>query len=300
LTNFKLEHMFFYSVQSHSSFMHTFMLTVSFEDARSPDHKRRKLSDKENTTVSPRPRKRAAKVSVANLPLEYQLARLIRNIENPHYTWGTDMPACEWNRVECNEQGEPEAIHWHQMDQSACPNLWDYGLIGSLDLTDIPKMVKHFSVQHNQLRGEIRLDGLPDKLENLDLSQNVFEGSLDLTSLPPSLYSFCSYKNKFTGNVCLTRLPPPMEQLLLGDNRLTGSADLTSLPSKMWHINLERNEFSGEINLAKLPPTMKYMSISHNKFSGELRLDKLPSGLEQLALGHNQFEGEIDAKFLEN
>ena len=134
------------------------MLTVKFEEAPSPDRKRRKLSDKENTTVSPRPLKRAAKVSVANLPLEYQLARLIRNIENPHNTWDTDTPACEWEGVECNEQGEPDDIYWEQMEDSEGPDHWEYGLKGSLDLTDIPNLVKRFFCEQEsiQRRNSIR------------------------------------------------------------------------------------------------------------------------------------------------
>ena len=54
--------------------------------------------------------RRTAKVRGAKLPQEYELVGFVENIENPHLSWNTSIPACQWNGIECNHEGRVTRI----------------------------------------------------------------------------------------------------------------------------------------------------------------------------------------------
>ena len=58
---------------------------------------------------------RPAKVSAANLPQEYELSELVQDIANPHKSWNTEVTACDWEYVTCDEQGNVSELKWNIM-----------------------------------------------------------------------------------------------------------------------------------------------------------------------------------------
>ena len=141
---------------------------------------------------------RAAKVSATNLPSEYDLVRLVRNIENPHTSWSTSTPACEWDGVSCNKEAEITGINWPSRK-----------LTGELSFSYLPKTLHTLYAYVNKLSGELQFDTFPVTcmMRTLSLRDNELSGPLDLTALPPKLKTLILSGNQFTGDVCLTKLP---------------------------------------------------------------------------------------------
>ena len=54
----------------------------------------------------------AAKVSSITVPQEYDLIRLIQNMQERPPSWNTDTPACEWEGVECDEKNQVKEFSW--------------------------------------------------------------------------------------------------------------------------------------------------------------------------------------------
>ena len=103
-----------------------------------------------------RVRMNTSKVSVTNLPQEYQLARLLADANNLHKSWSTEAPACEWNGVECND------------DEEVIYVTWDVSRIsGSLRFIYLPHTLESFLVYNNDLSGLVPLDQLPLGSRNL-------------------------------------------------------------------------------------------------------------------------------------
>ena len=259
----------------------------SHDPTESPLKKRRKfnvsLPDDATVQIPPSTRSSGAKVSMANLPQEYELVRLVRDILNPHETWDAKTPACEWDGVGCSQGDVVTRIRWTGRD-----------LHGSLHLSHFMQTMKRFNVGRNALTGEIDLLDLPSSLRYLCLSENRFVGALDLTSLPQKLAELDIYDNSFTEGVCLTRLSPALEGLYLSSNNLTGSVDLTSLPQSMKQLGLRDNLLSGEISLSQLPQNLLGLSLRNNDFCGVVDFRRLPFTLRWLDVSDNErITGEI-------
>ena len=227
------------------------------------------------------PSTRTAKVSVVNLPQEYELERFVRDVENPYPSWSVDTAACMWGMVQCDDSGQVRNI-----------NFWGKKLLGQLNLKYLPKSILKFSAGMNRFTGEAHLDSLPPLLSHLDLCSNGFIGSLELASLPSDMVELILYKNKFSGDVCLSSLPGNLKILDLGNNALTGAVDLEHLSSSMVELMLKNNEFSGPVCLERLP-RLKELNLSNNKFTGTPAFVHLPQTLRVLLLYNNQFEGFV-------
>ena len=166
-----------------------------------------------------------AKIRGVTLPEEYELARLIQNIENPLTSWNTHTPACSWEKVECNSEQQVLKINWSLTK-----------LHGSLHAEHIPRHLYRFDVWHNKLHGAFTFVALPSSLVLLDLSKNAFSVAPDLSHLPPML-----------------------KELILRDNRLEGYVNLSSFPVSLTHLWLYSNpELGGDLNVAVLPRTLGY------------------------------------------
>ena len=64
-------------------------------------------------TLSSDPTARAPhRIRGAVIPQEYDLARLVENMEGLHPTWRTNVTACAWKGVSCNLAGDVTEIHW--------------------------------------------------------------------------------------------------------------------------------------------------------------------------------------------
>ena len=196
---------------------------------------------------------RTAKVSSTNLPQEYELDRLVKDIKNAPISWSTNTPACSWHGVQCSVQDELQEICWEAMK-----------LRGTLQLRYLSKCVKHFSVSGNQFYGEVSLDDLPPRLVTLRLDDNKFQGPVNLSALPSTLQRLSLNYNKFTGEVCLINLPQNLEKLYLSDNGFSGELDLTQLPMKIQYIWLDNNQFTGIVDLSLLPAPLKILYLEGN------------------------------------
>ena len=212
--------------------------------------------------------RRAAKVSNTNLPQEYQLARLVRNVENSFSSWNTSTPACEWYGVDCNKEGEIMSIKWPMSK-----------LKGSLSFRYLPETMHTFYAYVNELSGDVPLGTLSSSLHRLSLRDNELSGTLDLAALPLNLTTLILSGNRFTGEVCLTRLPSGLLNLCLGRNMLSGELYLNELPNVIM-LRLENNNFSGNVDLSSLPASLDELDLSCNvNLSGEVKKSVLPEKL---------------------
>ena len=214
----------------------------------------------------------AAKVSIMNLPQEYQLARVLADVKDLHKSWSTETPACKWAGVKCNERGEVTYIAW---EFSGRPNL-----------KYLPRSLVHLYLWRNMLTGCVELVDLPIGLEMLNLSHNRFNGEVDLTSLPPNLRGLYLGYNMFTGQVCVSKIPTSIRNLYLQENAFSGCFDLTSLPTSIRNVSLDHNHFSGKLHLDHLPPNIITLQLSSNLFSGDVCLTRLPMSIDLLDLSN--------------
>ena len=106
---------------------------------------------------------RPAKVGALSLPTEYQLMQLVNGIENPHATWSSGTPACEWRGVKCNEAGKVVDIRWDSMD-----------LRGVFNCDHLSSELKVLIVHRNELSGEVSFNNLPAELTALYLVGTFF------------------------------------------------------------------------------------------------------------------------------
>ena len=174
----------------------------------------------------------------ANLPDEYYLAQFLQDIQNDHPSWNTDTPACEWDKVECNEKGEIYAIGWSDQFLTGTP-LWTH-------LSSI--MCTHLNLNLNRLTGGIDLHLLPINILNFESSFNNFDGTLNLEEMPPSLGHLSLGHCKLHGPISLRMLPPDVQVVTLSHNMLSGSLYLGALQG-MYYLDLSHNHFSGPVDL---------------------------------------------------
>jgi len=213
---------------------------------------------------------RPSKVRGASLPQEYELARLIQNVETQHPSWSTATPACEWCYVECNQEEKVEEVSWSHTSLS-----------GELHLSYLPFSVKIFDVSDNQLTGSVDLTHLPEANCRFNLSRNRFSGQADLTKLPNEMEELYLIQNQFSGNVCLTQLPIHFLILALNGNQFEGTLDLEHLPIKMEALYLEENKFRGTVILDTLPPNLHDLWLNDNtELCGTL--DKKETGFARI------------------
>ena len=262
---------------------------------------------------------RVAKVSSANLPQELALAKFVQDVKNPHPSWKSTTPACEWAYVKCNERGEVSELDWKKSLNFEQPTLLTQlekyvegmeffsksestflgieKLEGTLHLVHLPRTLQILDVSFPQslgYSGVVPWNYLPSNLNVFLLSGNHFSGSVDLTSLPPSLRRVGLNQNKFTGHVSLSTLPAGLEDLYLDWNSLTGSLDLTLLPPKMRRLGLAHNKFTGVVSLSTLPEGLEELHLDRNSLTGTPDLTSLPNSLTHLHLRFNMFSGVVD------
>ena len=204
---------------------------------------------------------RVAKVSSANRPQELELADLVQDITNPHPSWKSSTPACEWAYVKCNERGEVSELNWKK------PFEWDPN----------PSVFKYMGRFINEVE-------LFPKAENAFLGLGKIEGALHLVYLPHTLQILdMSYQVKgLTGEVPWNYLPSNLEIFLLNSNKFSGSVDLTSLPPKMRRLGISHNKFNGEVSLSTLPAGLVDLYLDGNSFTGTPDLTSLPNSLKSL------------------
>ena len=208
---------------------------------------------------------------MANLPQEYELAQLVRNVGNPHSSWNTPTPACEWDGVICNKANETTVINWNGFSNKSYKQL-----TGSLNFGYLPKTVHKFHVFITKVSGEVPLNVLSCKLVSLGLRDNELSGPLDLTALPPNMRDLDLSANRFTGEICLTELPSDLQYLSLDRNQLSGKVCLRDLPN-LCRLRLYTNRFSGKIDVRSLPSTLHQLDLSNNvKLHGEIEKRLLP------------------------
>ena len=228
-----------------------------------------------------------SKVRGSHLPQEYELSRLIADVDNPDHTWNTSIPACEWKGITCNEYLKVTRICWGSM-----------GLTGMLRWEYLSSTLHHFLIWRSKLTGNVSLDTLPSQLVQIHASTNAFKGSLDFIHLPHTLQSLDLHENQFTGSVNLVQLPQSIQHFLVGNNKCSGSIDLTCLPSTILQVNLSNNLFTGPLELQRLPLLLEVLDCSNNFFSGFVIFKNLPK-LRLLSLKNNaELSGTVDTSEL--
>ena len=164
---------------------------------------------------------RAGKVR-GNVPQEYELANLIQNVKNPHYSWDSTMPLCQRKGLRCNDDGLLETIHWEFL-----------GLRGSLNWEYLPRSLTHFSVTFSKLTGELEIGNLPSQLESLFVNDNELTGTPDLTSLPQNLDVLGLSNNLFHGVLDFSKMPHSLRILWLQNNaELGGTLEEGVIPKR--------------------------------------------------------------------
>ena len=267
-------------------------MKIYLSDVQEPPTKRLKQGDGSFLEKESVEGTRSSKIRSTQLPQVYNLARLIRNITNPHVTWTTSVAARNWQGVSCDDKEQNVIkINWRAHLGGS--------LQGSLQLKYLPETVHTFDVAYNNLTSSIQLDTLPETLLLLDLSHNRFTGSLDLCHLPSHLKRIYLEKNNFENTVDLTALPGELERLILRGNNLLGEVDLSLLPSTLTNLSLGENEFSGTPDFRHLPSSLESLFLDNNNFKGCLYFKSLPVGLTWIDVSHNSYlRGEFDKTFL--
>ena len=221
-------------------------LHVVLVDDEPPRKKQRKQTSKETHRRQETPNQvRAGRIRNIPLPQEYTLSRLIQNIEDPHPSWTTETPACDWAAVECRYQtDEVLNIYWTETYVSMRGFLcWEF----------IPDTVQVFDISDKNVRGGLELGKLPEMMDKLIVLCNKMSGSVDLTVLPFHLSYLC----------------------LLG-NAFTGTPDLQYLPACMLHLEMGLNDFCGKIQLDALPSSLETLYLNDNpKLTGRVERNEL-------------------------
>jgi len=201
---------------------------------------------------------RAAKVR-GNLPQEFELAQLIKDIENPLPSWNTSTPACKWKGVVCTDGIHISKIRWSRR-------------------TTLPPHLRTRSLCGNGFSGRLHLQHLPQSLETLDVSVNRAHGSVDLTRLPHGLTLLYLNKNMLSGNVVFDCLPQTMKYLNLGNNQFTGCLDFRHLPLTLAKLYCNDNKFNAIVRFHSLPLSMVFLQLRNNpELQGVLEKSSFPA-----------------------
>ena len=170
---------------------------------------------------------RLGRVSAA-LSQEYRLLMFLQNVSNLSPSWDSHTPACQWDGVNCNQDGEVTDINW----------------------------------AGKKLEGTLDWKSLPESLLELRLYSNRLSGSIVLGDLPRNLRYFSVGSNKFSGSINLQKAPKAMERLLAGDNKLSGPVYFDNLPPNLSFLYLSRNaKLSGSVDGSILPCRLKNGSL---------------------------------------
>ena len=170
--------------------------------------------------------RRPAKVRGVAWPQEYDLGLLIKNITRTHPLWSEETPACDWDSVQCDKNGNIDALLWHFKQLHGTVN-WRY----------LPVTLAVLRLGINSLEGEVLWDSFPQKLHTISLSGNFFTGQPNLSMLPNSLKVLHMSANRFSGVVGLSNLPPHMNTLFMVDNQnLVIEAKKEDLPKTLLHL----------------------------------------------------------------
>ena len=175
------------------------------------------------------PAARPGKVKGVALPQEYELAKFVRDVRNPHPSWDTHTPACEWNGVECDESKSISEVSWYSR-----------ALKGSLHWLYLPRTIQRARVMTNQLGGDVDFSALPELLLNLWVQNNLFTGELDFAHLPPNIDVLNVSNCQFTGFVdlsCLvhSNLAKPVAGFdITGNPGLNGTIARSHMPTRAW------------------------------------------------------------------
>ena len=129
---------------------------------------------------------RKGRVRGANLPQEYELSRFIQNIANPHPSWNTSTPACDWSNVYCDVELHVKKIYWRRMK-----------LAGLLQWNYLCRTTREFTTVQNDLSGGVPLDTLPSPMTEFVVNANAFSGELDLSHLPNDMDTLTSERQQF-------------------------------------------------------------------------------------------------------
>ena len=179
------------------------------------------------------PHQRAAKVR-GNLPPEFELAQLTKDIENPFPSWNASTPACEWKGVTCGDGIHISAIYWDPKSH-------------------IPPHLRSFYAYGNGFSGRLHWQHLPQSLKKFRIERNKLQGSVNLTRLPQGLTSLSLSRNMFSGNVVLDCLPQNMTYLNLGNNQFTGCLDFRHLPLTLTSLSCNDNKFDTLVHFYSVP-----------------------------------------------
>ena len=226
---------------------------------------------------------RPKKVHGSCMPQEYDLARLVANISNPHHTWTVENSAKSWHKVAVRMNGDVYEINW-------C----DMGLRGSLNFALLPRTTEFLSLGKKFLSGRINIELDADKLRDLRLPENQLEGPLFLGDLPRAVVRLWVHKNRCTGPLDLTALPPTIRTVYLHDNDFSGVVSFEGLPSTIIDLALDNNRLEGNLQLGSLPRSLTSLSLYNNTFSGTLDFSQLPPLIRQVALARNHFDGDVE------
>ena len=199
---------------------------------------------------------RAAKVR-GNLPQEFKLAQLVKDIENSLLSWNTSTPACKWEGIVCADGTHISEIYW-SAPKSLPPHL-------------------RLKSPGNVFSGRLHLQHLPESLEKLYVAGNRLNGIMDLTRLPQGLTFLSLCKNLFSGNVVLDCLPQTLAHINIGHNQLTGCLDFRHLPVTLRALFCYDNNFDTLVPVQNLPPELRYLHLQNNpELKGVLEKSTFP------------------------
>ena len=301
--------------------LHLFSSTIDFmvpilhfsDEAKQPNRYGLRLSDKDSSgakTLSAhtaRTQSRPSKIGKINLPLEFDLLRMLSNVtasfqgyDCPIKSWNEYTPACEWEYFRCNSHGQVNSLEVRGNEKLRGTLQWAYmpqtfesfyiarhDLQGSIPLEHLSREMKDFDVSHNAFNGELDFPQLPITLEKLRLGGNMFEGTLDLTNLPIGLTELQANSNKFSGSVCLSTLPPQLRMLDLSENAFTGTPDLCSFPPCLRKVFLNDNDFDGCAQFDFLHEGLHVLQLYNNpNLCGRINMSFLPTKLSIFSIPH--------------
>ena len=145
-------------------------------------------------------------------------------------------------------------------------------LQGTLDTTDLPKVLRELRIAMNALYGTLSWSGLPRNLEVMNIEHNKFSGSLALNDLPQNLRKFKASANKFSGEIKISAIPPKLEHIDISLNKFEGSLDFSAVSPHLKRFDAGRNRFRGSIDLSKRPHSLEQIWLNRNALCGDILL----------------------------
>ena len=232
------------------------------------------------------------------LPVEYDLERLIQNISNPHPSWKSSTPACEWRGIKCSDSfSEIRSSENAYEQQGTFQGTTHYGESAPKHkrtkaiqiVTSIAWGLYEIEMSHNP-EGPLRWEFLPSTLLCFRLSGARLSGNVNLGVLPRGLQVFNVCNNDLDGPLDLPALPPSILHLDLSMNSFRGTVELTRLPSALLRLFLSENVLSGEVIFSSLPPQLSCLTVDQNsRLSGVIHTHQVPQSLNYI----RYYESEV-------